>query len=235
VVSRVARRPSRRVICSLADENYARPLAIAASTFERYALLHGWRLDVHDGTLAPERPTAWSKLLLIRALLADHELVWWIDADAVIVDMEPDVLDQLERGKHLYLTVHTWGADPPGRRSPNSGVMLWRRSDWSLRLLDTLWNHTRYMHHPWWENAALLDVLGYRIPDDGTPPIPGTPTAWSTRVKDIGLRWNSTENASLAPDPIIRHIGRRNSVDELVAAMQRALRPAADLPGLAPR
>ena len=39
-----------------------------------------------------------------------------------------------------------------------------RGGDFARDLLDTLWGSTRYIQHPWWENAALVDALGYDVP-----------------------------------------------------------------------
>jgi hypothetical protein len=144
--------------------------------------------------------------------------VLWIDADAAFIDLSHDIRDELEPGKDLYLVEHRWDV-PPGRRSANAGVMLLRSSDWTRAFLDAAWSNDRFVDRQWWHNAAILDLLGYAIPEDGTPPILGAPTRWHERVKLLGLEWNSTENPSAAAHPIIRHLGRRPSVELLESAL----------------
>ena len=84
----------------------------------------------------------------------------WIDADAVIVDGSEDVADALAPDTQLALVPH--------RRDdeliPNTGVMVWRSGEFARSLLDRMWAAQKYIDHPWWENAALLDALGYDVP-----------------------------------------------------------------------
>ena len=84
----------------------------------------------------------------------------WIDADAVIVDDREDIAGALEPDTQLALVRH--------RREdvliPNTGVMAWRAGEFARGLLDRMWASTRFLDHPWWENAALLDALGYDFP-----------------------------------------------------------------------
>jgi hypothetical protein len=222
---------SSRVICSLADEVYLAPLAATSLTFEAYARRHGWDMVLRVGALADDRPISWSKIPLIKQLLESYEEVWWIDADAAVVDLEPDIRNELEPGKDLYLTEHRWD-EPAGRRCPNAGVLFVRRSDASLALLDAIWHQEHRIHHPWWENTALLDLLGYGVPDDGTPPFPGPPTCWTSVVKLLGLEWNSTENASRSTRPVIRHLGRRPTPTALTVELIDEINRSAVLGGV---
>ena len=47
--------------------------------------------------------------------------------------------------------------------------MVWRAGDFAHELLAKVWSATRFIEHPWWENGALLDVLGYQLPDALAP------------------------------------------------------------------
>jgi hypothetical protein len=91
--------------------------------------------------------------------------VVWIDADAVIVDDREDIAAAIEPDAQLALVRH--------RRDdvliPNTGVMVWRAGEFARGLLDRIWAATRFLDHPWWENAALLDALGYDLPGELEP------------------------------------------------------------------
>jgi len=104
---------------------------------------------------------------MLREALASFELVLWIDADAVIVDGSDDIAGLLEPERSLALVRHG------EQRVPNTGVMLLRAGDLTRELLDRTWNATRFVHHPWWENAALLDALGYDLPGALEPGLRG--------------------------------------------------------------
>lgn len=203
--STVYRHPggARRVICSYATGTHLRLLAIAAPTYIDYAQRYGWDVVLStEEELAGERPPAWAKVPLIKQLLDDYDLVWWIDADAIIVDPSVPIDDQLEPDKDLYLVEHTWDSGMPVYAA-NTGVMLFRSTEWSHTLLDEVWALEKYTWHKIWENAAFIELMGY-------DPFPlmfhRQPTKWMERIKFIPLEWNSVwPNPS--PAPLINHHG----------------------------
>ena len=107
---------------------------------------------------------------MLREALASHDLVLWIDADAVIVDSSRDIADELAPDRFLGLVRHG--------DVPNTGVMLLRSGDLARDLLDRTWSATRLIDHPWWENAALLDALGYDLPGALEPGLRGRGRGW---------------------------------------------------------
>ncbi len=148
-----------KALCSIGSGPHEALLAVSEPTFRAFAERHGY--DVITSTEAdPARPPAWAKVPLIRDTLESHDLVLWIDADAVIVDDGEDIASALEPYAQLALVRH--------RREdvliPNTGVMVWRAGEFARGLLDRMWASTRFRDHPWWENAALLDALGYDFP-----------------------------------------------------------------------
>jgi hypothetical protein len=148
-----------KALCSIGSGPHAALLAVSEPTFRAYGERHGYDI-VTAAAAHPERPPAWAKVPLIRDTLDSHELVLWIDADAVIVDDHEDIADALDPDTQLALVQH--------RRDdeliPNTGVMVWRAGEFARDLLDRVWAATTFVDHPWWENAALLDALGYDFP-----------------------------------------------------------------------
>jgi hypothetical protein len=207
-------RGRRRVLCSLGVGPYLDLLAISSITFEAYAALHGYDLRLETEVLDPERPPAWSKIALVRQLLERYDEVLWVDADAIFLDISKDIAELVHSDKDLYLVEHVYEQDESWR-SANTGVFLVRSTRWARRFLDRVWAAEQYIDHPWWENAAVLDLLGYELPADLTPPRKVRETEFDARVELIGLEWNSTEGASLAPWPRVRHHGRRSGIPEL--------------------
>ena len=146
-----------KALCSIGSGPHEALLEISRPTFAAYAERHGYELITSTDS-DPRRPPAWAKVPMLREALESFELVLWIDADAVIVDGSADIADELKADRFLGLVRHG------ELEVPNTGVMLWRSGEPARELLDRAWNATRFIHHPWWENAALLDALGYRLP-----------------------------------------------------------------------
>jgi glycosyl transferase family (putative galactosyltransferase) len=148
-----------KALCSIGAGAHEPLLALSEPTFRAYARDHGYEL-VTSTEADVGRPPAWAKVALLRELIEAFDLVLWIDADAVIVDGRADIARELEPDRHLALVRHRH----LDQLVPNTGVMLVRSGEPSRALLERVWSNTRYVDHPWWENAALLDVLGYRLP-----------------------------------------------------------------------
>ncbi len=185
-----------RAIASLGAGSHERFLRIARHSVGAYAERHGYDLHTHTQSVDASRPPAWSKILLLRDLLKRYELVVWLDADLVIVDGRKDLARELEPDKFLYLVEHAYNDE----RIPNAGVMMLRSGETAARFLDEIWALEHYMHHEWWEQAAIMDVLGY----DVVRKVPSTLTAYRKQTKLISPRWNSTLFAP-ARRPRIRH------------------------------
>ena len=146
-----------KALCSIGSGPHEALLEISRPTFAAYAQRHGYEL-ITSTQGDPRRPPAWSKVPMLLEALASFELVVWIDADAVIVDGRDDIAAELERDRFLGLVRH-------GEQAvPNTGVMVWRAGAPAVELLDRTWSARRFVHHPWWENAALLSALGYDLP-----------------------------------------------------------------------
>jgi galactosyl transferase GMA12/MNN10 family len=146
-----------KALCSIGSGPHEALLEISRPTFEAYAERHGYELITSSEVVAG-RPPAWAKVPMVREALASYDVVVWIDADAVIVDGRDDIADALEPDRFLGLVRHG------ERQAPNTGVMVWRADVRARDLLDRTWTATRFVDHPWWENAALLDALGYDLP-----------------------------------------------------------------------
>ena len=159
---------TRKALCSIGSGPHAALLALSEPTFRAYAERHGYELRTSTEP-DPRRPPAWAKVPRLRELLETFELVLWIDADAVIVDDREDVAAELGPERQLAVVQHRHH----NQLVPNTGVMLLRAGTFSRALLYRMWNATSLIDHPWWDNAAFVDALGYRLPGSLQPGLRG--------------------------------------------------------------
>jgi hypothetical protein len=172
-------------------------LRIARRTFIPYAHRHGFALCTLTEAPSHGRPPAWAKIVLLRQLVQEHELVVWIDADAMIVDGSVDIATALPDDRLMALHTHTTA----GGTMPNTGVWVLRGGDETVQLLDEIWGQDDLIGHRWWENAALCRLLGYSL----DPIVLQDPTALlTTQTAQLDKSWNSIPDDP-APHPRIRH------------------------------
>jgi hypothetical protein len=174
------------VVCTAATGPHLELFAITGPALEGYARRHGHEFVALHERLAGGRPPAWDKVELLRALVDEHDLVVWVDADALVLDDAPDIRSALVPGAFLHVVEHR------ARRSriPNSGVMALRGGHRSAQFLERVWAQRRFVHDRWWENAAINHLLGYRaVPLVGVRPV--VPAPWRRGVHHLDHAWNS--------------------------------------------
>ncbi len=187
----------RKAIVSLGVGPQARLLALASRSFRPYAACHGYELALCTELIDPSRPAPWSKIALLRRMASEYDLLFWLDADLVIVDRSVDIATELEEGRFLYLVEH----QTKEGKMPNSGVMLLRGGEETIGFLDDVYAQLDLIDHRWWENAAICRLLGYSLDPVG----PGAPTPLLTdRTKFISARWNAIPDSHVN-EPRIRH------------------------------
>jgi hypothetical protein len=188
--------PVRKALCSIGTGRQASLLRLARRSFEPYARRHRYDLHILTEPYEATRPAPWGKVALLRDLLRRYDLVLWVDADVVIVDPTEDIASRRDPDRFLALVEHRYD----GMRFPNTGVLLFGAGAEASRFLDELWAADAYTKHPWWENAAVLDLLGY----DVERPNPVRPSAWRDRTQFLSNEWNSTVHDPAA-HPRFRH------------------------------
>lgn len=143
-----------RALVTYATGEHEEFLEIALPSFHEFADRHDY--DVVVAEPGPStRPPSWLKVPALKAALEDgYEEAVWVDADIVIVDPTVD-LDVPDDAWQALVRHHTGDGEVP-----NCGVWVVRQP--MIPVLDTIWAKTQYFHHGWWEQAAMLDLLGYK-------------------------------------------------------------------------
>lgn len=190
---------------------YAPLLDIARPLFERYAERHGY--DYLELTNVPAlRPLSWMKMEPLWRALQLYDAVLWLGCDVVIVDGSEDIGSQVAPDAWQGLVAHHVSEG----EVPNCDI-------WYLRppmapILKQAWEMTDLVNHPWWEQAAIIRLMGY---DLGRHPLRcETPTDLYQHTHFLPLEWNSHESSDRAARPRFAH-ATYGPVDWRLAVMRR--------------
>jgi hypothetical protein len=161
---------------------------IAAHTnprMARYADEHG--MDFCTVNLCGPRPASWQKVPALMAALEKYERVVWIDADVVICNEPDSIFDEMPASAIQGMVPHV----TPCGVVPNCGVWVLTRE--MMPTLAAAWECGRHITHYWWEQAAILELMGYGIAEDerGFPRcLPGKATPLRERTEWLSPKWN---------------------------------------------
>ncbi|XP_061341274.1 glycosyltransferase 6-like [Gastrolobium bilobum] len=107
-----------------------------------YCRIHNCEVFYNNLHVHPKMDSYWAKIPVIRSAMMAHpniEWIWWMDADAVFMDMEFKL--PMERYKDHNLVVHGWpnmvyeDNENKSWTGLNAGVFLIRNCQWSMELL----------------------------------------------------------------------------------------------------
>ncbi|MGO9341032.1 MAG: hypothetical protein ACLP6E_00735 [Acidimicrobiales bacterium] len=216
-----------KILATMGFGKHEEFLAVTRPSFERYAAIHGYELRVPEVDPAPERNhKQWAKVAFINQLLPTCDFLFWIDADAAIVDCSADIAEELTRGHFLGMVEHRYG----GQRVPNTGVMAVRSGRYARRFFGEMWDHTQYLETRWHDNAAALEMFGYEFDPEAKPLYcqPGRDTPWLRRTHFLGNEWNSMPQ-DMALTPRIVHVTGSFPFEERLTLLSEALSKRASL------
>jgi hypothetical protein len=145
----------RRALVTFAVGPHADLLEQSLPAIERYADWHGYDLLTRPPRMLL-RPASWHKITAILHALETHDEVLWIDADVLSLDDTLDIADEIDdTAWHAITCHHTREGEVPS-------VGVWYVRQQMRPWLERAWTLTKYLHHRWWEQAAMLQLLGYQ-------------------------------------------------------------------------
>eukprot|EP01104_Vermistella_antarctica_P014039 TRINITY_DN4347_c0_g2_i1.p1 TRINITY_DN4347_c0_g2~~TRINITY_DN4347_c0_g2_i1.p1 ORF type:complete len:412 (-),score=97.82 TRINITY_DN4347_c0_g2_i1:53-1288(-) len=117
-----------------------------------------------------ERTPHWSKLLMVYTLLHHFEWVFWLDADALIlnydVPLEHFVADAVRRRSDETRDDHRsepidfiLGANHGDLNDINTGAFFMRQTDWTKYVLKEAYHYKNVLVHGWHDQAAIMDII----------------------------------------------------------------------------
>lgn len=122
----------KAALVTFGDENVREWTRVSFPLKERYCRLHGYGFH-SAGERLDDRPAGWSKIPLLLRHLADYELLYWSDADSVI--MQPAVRLEEPADPKAELTFSIAGL----HGTLNSGEFFVRNSPWARDFLETVY------------------------------------------------------------------------------------------------
>ncbi len=147
----------RRAFVTFAAGGYVELLDIVRPTFENYAAKHGYDyIERHLAMDAWPRPPAWFRIPVLQEALADYDAVLCLGADMIILDDSEDIADHIPDGAINAIVGHQ---APVEGFVPSTEMWYLRRA--MLPWLARAWELTEYMNHPWWDQAAVVHLMGY--------------------------------------------------------------------------
>jgi hypothetical protein len=193
-----------KALCTFGTDGYRQLLKLTGPRMAAYAGRHGYDFvwprrgeDLFEVLAEANRgrPPSWMKIALLNVLLDSHEQVLWLDADVLVCDDSQDLADELPDGAwQAMVRHHTLDGEVP-----NCGVWLVRPA--MQPVLRQLWTMTQYNHDGWYEQAALVELLGY----ERAPCRLLEPTELYENTRWLPLEWNSHEQNDPHPQPRFAH------------------------------
>lgn len=136
---------------SCGDE-FGRMAQLVNPAKSRYCARFGYDFLARDELLDTTRPAAWSKILAIQEVLGRYDWVFWCDTDAVLWNADVGLRQFIAAAGPADAIFQ---ANPDG---PNSGLFFIRTSPWSCEFLHEIYLQYQFIDHPWWENAAIMEL-----------------------------------------------------------------------------
>jgi hypothetical protein len=226
----------KKCIVTYAEGAHEELLEVSEPAFKNFAQRHGYEFRIGDKMLDSWN-AAWNKIPLLLNALEQYEEVVWFDCDLVITDAHEDfpaMASDMQGGVSLskdasHALVRHFECDS---EVPNSGV--WRLRRGAAPLLHKALELEVFRDHGWWEQAALMALMGYTVPPQGSE-FPKTkcrcvrPTYWYEQCYFMRLAWNSHPNYR-AERPRIVHCSYPNMIQRLEVMRALVKDPTYDYP-----
>ena len=170
---------SKAIVVTACVGRHERLKELSESNKETYARAHDFDFVSGSAEQYPAmtfvQPFAWFKVALlldvmkiVRAAQTKHEWVLWVDCDALMSNLDENLvrlanrLIEEERGKRQNEIDVIVAFDEGETERINSGVMFVRNSQWSLDFFSTVLRKAeqeRLRQHPHWEQAAINELI----------------------------------------------------------------------------
>ncbi len=182
------------------DDNYKQIGNITTKSMLKYADKFNLKfkfLDMPD----TGRVQTWNKILQIKNEIQKKEddYIMWVDADVFFPNDAENILSVLENKYEIYLSSHYCSVFKGSNykntilttKRINCGVMIFKVSDFCLEFLENVWNKKEYINHFWYEQAAMMDLVGLKADITGNLNDNKGNDFYLNKIKFLSKEWNS--------------------------------------------
>ena len=217
-------KPNDVLVITAYDKNYWPVGRLCAKSISLYCKKFNFRKKI---SIIPEsfnkefnRNNAWFKIKMISDLLkkSENKIIFWIDADAIFSRFV-DLRDLLDDYHDFYLVSHNVKSKKSSGLKNielavpriNTGVMIFKNTKFTQKLIADVWNKSHYSNNGWWDNSAFLDLLGFKGEITNNLNDHKGDLKYIKRLKLISPEWNSVPSTSTLDfslethNPIIFH------------------------------
>jgi len=187
------------------DENYNEVGGITTKTMSKYAD----KFDLSFKFLKmPKtgRVHTWNKIISIKEEIQkkENDFIMWVDADAFFPNDAENILTVIEKEYEIYLSSHYCSVFKGSKYKNtilttnriNCGVMIFKVSDFCSEFLEKVWAKEEYIDHFWYEQAAIMDLIGLKADITGNLYDNRGNDFYLGKIKFLSKEWNSIPSFS---------------------------------------
>lgn len=141
-------------ICTLViGDEYSKTICQCTDTQISYATKHSYDRITDTTVYDSSRPISWFKIPLIQKYLSNYNYILWMDADVMVTNQNVRIESFIEEMHEdsFFLIARDLN-------NLNCGMFIIKNCEKSFEFLNDVWSRTEYINHPWWEQAAVIDV-----------------------------------------------------------------------------
>ena len=182
------------------DDNYKDIGNITTKSMHKYADKFNLKFEFLD---MPDsgRVQTWNKILQIKneILKRENDYIMWVDADAFFPNDAKNILSVIDNKYEIYLSSHYCSVFKGSNYKNtilttnriNCGVMIFKVSNFCLEFLEKVWSKKEYINHFWYEQAAIMDLVGLKADITGNLNDNKGNDFYLNKIKFLSKEWNS--------------------------------------------
>ena len=182
------------------DDNYKDIGNITTKSMHKYADKFNLKFELLD---MPDsgRVQTWNKILQIKneILKRENDYIMWVDADAFFPNDAENILSVIDNKYEIYLSSHYCSVFKGSNYKNtilttnriNCGVMIFKVSNFCLEFLEKVWSKKEYINHFWYEQAAIMDLVGLKADITGNLNDNKGNDFYLNKIKFLSKEWNS--------------------------------------------
>ena len=175
------------------------------------------------------RPLSWNKIKLLQEEIkkGENEFIMWIDADAFFHKDAKNILHELDSNHEIFLVNHYCSVHKGSKfkntiltiNRINCGMMIFKVSQFNLDFLEKVWNEDKYINHVWWEQAAIMDIIGLKAEITNNLNDNIGDDFYLKKIRFLSKEWNSipsnNEISNESVNPSIIHLAGINNFERI--------------------